>query len=100
MKIDPRILGLVAGTVFTASACGGVSHLESGSTSTTASSTSSSSSTTTTSTTDTTSTNTNVVATNDTTGETTDTTGGDQTTNVSISPEPNPESYPPPCGRG
>ncbi len=87
MKIDPRILGLLAGTAITTSACGGgVQTLEG---STASSTTNSTASSTTSSSASSASNNTNVATSESSGGETT-----------SVSTPFDPEDYPPPCGRG
>ena len=91
MKIDPRILGLLAGTAITTSACGGgVQTLEGGTASTSASTTTSGATS-----------SSDASTTNGTTAEVISTTesSGAQSTNVSVGPTP-VEDYPPPCGRG
>jgi hypothetical protein len=72
MNIDPRILGLLAGTAITASACGGGVQTLEGRTATASAGASSS---------------------------TNNASNGSGTTTVSVSPIP-PEEYPAPCGRG
>lgn len=92
MKIDPRILGLLAGTAITTSACGGgVQTLEG---STASSTTSSTASSTTSSSASSASNNTNVATSEGTASES----SGGETTSVSTPIAP--EDYPPPCGRG
>jgi hypothetical protein len=86
MNIDPRILGLLAGTAITASACGGGVQTLEGRTATASTGASSSTN--------------NASNANVATSEGTPSTGnGSGTTTVSVSPIP-PEEYPAPCGRG